>query len=60
MRMFYALLILCAGMAMGTTGCASSAESVRTPADTQPRSYMNDVTNPMNQPEVQRTGAIRY
>ena len=41
-------------------GCSSTGESVRTPADTQPRSYMQDVNNPQNQPQFDRTGAMHY
>jgi hypothetical protein len=41
-------------------GCASSGESVHTAADTQPRSYMQDVNNPRNQAQFDRTGAMHY
>lgn len=60
MRMCFCALIVGIIAIIGMSGCASSAESMKTPTDTQPRSYMNDVTNPQNQPQYQRNGALHY
>ena len=54
-----ALLTVSTLLAM-LAGCSTTGQSVRTPADTQPRPYMQDVTNPQNQPQFDRTGAMHY
>ncbi len=60
MRTLFAMVICGAGIVTGMCGCASTGETMRVPADTQPCSYMNDVTNPQNQPQLEHTGSIRY
>jgi len=58
------LLIVMLVMSAGTwiAGCATTdTAGVTTPADTQPKSYMDTVTDPMNQPQLKSGGGnIRY
>ncbi len=52
------MVVVLAGMAGLVGGCASNAAAVKTPADTQPRPYIDSVTNPQQQPGLDRTGSV--